>query len=209
MNTKENVREISTVILASIILAVAFAFRNTAIFYTAAISFLIILTINVLTKKIVGYNLETDVKTKFWEMYQFGFRKDMHFKKPVPMAWLPLIVTLFTKGFVLWLGILEFDIEAKTERVSKRHGLYRFTQVTEWHMAWIATWALIINLIFAVAGYIAGYELFTKLSIYFIAWSTVPFGRLDGSKIFYGSRALWTVVFTIAMIILGWSLIVI
>ncbi len=209
MNTKEKEKEILVIVIASLILAVSSAFRNTAIFYTALISFLIIITINVLVKKIVGYYLETDVKTKFWTFYQFGFRKDWHFKNPVPMAWLPLLIAFFTKGFFLWLGILEFDVEAKTERVSKRHGLYRFTEVTEWHMAWIAVWALIANLIFALVGYIAGYGLFAKLSIYFIAWSTIPIGRLDGAKIFYGSRALWAVVFTIAMIILGWSLLII
>ena len=157
MDTKENTKEILTIILASIILALTVAFKDRAIFYTATISFIIILTINILTKKSVGYYLETKVKTKFWSIYQYGFRKDMHFKKPLPMLWLPLILTLFTKGFFLWLGVLEFDVEAKTERVSRRHGLYRFTQVTEWNMAWIAVWEIIANLIVAIIGYIAGF----------------------------------------------------
>ena len=202
MKIQEDEKEILIIILASIILAITVAFRNHNIFYTALISFLIIIGINVLVKKIVGYNLETAVKTKFWSWYRFGLRTDMHFKKPVPMIWLPLVLVLFTKGFFLWLGILEFDIKAKTERVSRRHGLYRFTDVTEWHMAWIATWALIANLIFAIAGYIMGFELFAKLSIYFIVWSTIPISKLDGSKIFYGSRILWTIVFTIAILLL-------
>lgn len=209
MNTKEKRNEFFTILLASLILATTFAFKNTSIFYAATASFFAIITINVLTKKIVGYNLEVDVKTKFWEMYQFGFKKTSHFKRPVPMAWLPIVITLLTRGFFKWLGILEFDVRAKTERVSKRHGLYRFTEVTEWHVAWIAVLALIANLIFAIVGYIAGYDLFARLSIYFIAWSTIPLGKLDGSKIFYGSRALWSVVFTIAIIMLGWSLIII
>ena len=206
MNFKENTKEISTILLAAIFLALAAAFKNTAIFYSALASFIIIIGLNVLVKKIVGYNLETAVKTKFWTWYRYGLREDMHFKKPVPMVWLPLILAFFTKGFFLWLGILEFDVAAKTERVSRRHGLYRFTEVTEWHMAWIATWALIANLIFAIAGYVMGFELFAKLSIYFIAWSTIPIGRLDGSKIFYASRILWIVVFTIAMLFLALGL---
>ncbi len=201
-------KEIATIILATIILALTVSFKDTTIFYTSALSFLIIISINIITKKIVGYNLETDVKTKFWTWYQFGFRKDMHFKTPIPMIWLPLLLALFTKGQILWLGILEFDIKAKAERVAKRHGLYRFTQVTEWHMAWIAVWGLIANLLFAIAGYIAGYELFAKLSIYFIAWNIIPIGRLDGSKIFYASRALWITIFTITLIVLGWGLII-
>ncbi len=209
MNAKKNAKGILIIILASLILALTVAFRDRALFYTAAISFLIILTINILTKKSVGYYLETNVKTKFWSIYHFWFRKDTHFKKPLPMLWLPLIITLFTKGFFLWLGVLEFDVEAKTERVSRRHGLYRFTEVTEWHMAWITIWALIANLTIAIIGYIAGFELFAKLSIFFIAWSVIPIGNLDGSKIFFSSRALWAVVFTIAIIILAWALIII
>jgi len=208
MEIREDVKEFSTVILATIVLALTISFKNTDIFYIATASFLIIIGANVLTKKIVGYFLETDVKTKFWALYQFGFRKDMHFKKPVPMIWLPLILAPFSKIF-LWFGILEFDVSAKTERVSRRHGLYRFTEITEWHMGWIAIWGIIINLVLAIIGYIAGFEIFAKLSIYFIAWSTIPIAGLDGSKILYASRSLWTVVFTIAILLLIWSLMII
>ena len=201
-------KELFTIILAAIILALATAFKNTEIFYPALLSFTIILILNVLTKKIVGYHFETSVKTKFWALSQYGFRKDMHLKTALPMAWLPLLIALFSKGFILWLAILEFDIKAKTERVAKRHGLYRFTQVTEWHMALIVTWGIVINLIAALMAYLIGFELFTKLSIYFIAWSIIPFSRLDGSKIFYANRALWIIIFTITAIVLGWGLII-
>lgn len=156
----------------------------------------------------VGFNLETSVKTKFWEFYQFGFRKDMHFKSPIPMAWLPLVLTFITKAHFFWLGILEFDIKAKAERVAKRHGLYRFTEVTEWHIAWIAIWGIIANVIFALGGYILGFEFFAKLSIYFIAWSIIPLGRLDGAKIFYANRYLWTAIFIIIAVVFGWGIII-
>ncbi len=208
MDTKERRNELLTIIIASLILAITVAFKNHLVFYTAAISFFIIITINILAKKIVGYNLETDVKTKFWEWYRFGFRKDMHFKTPIPMAWLPLVLAPLTRGFFLWFGILEFDVKAKIERVSKRHGIYRFTELTEWHIAWIAIWGIIANLIFAIGGYIIGFELFAKLSMYFIAWSIIPIGRLDGSKILYANRYLWTITFIIIAIITGWGLII-
>lgn len=201
-------KEIATILLAAVILALAFSFGNTEIFYAAALSFLIIISINVLAKKIVGFHFETAVITKFWTWHQFGLRKDMHFSSPIAMAWLPLLLSLFTKGNFLWLGILEFDIKAKAERVTKRHGIYRFTEVTEWHMALIAMWGLIANLILAIGGYILGFELFAKLSIYFIAWSMVPLGRFDGARMFYASRGLWVTIATITAIILGWGLII-
>lgn len=209
MNLKETGTEILIVIIASIILSMSIAFRDISIMYAATISFLIIIGANILIKKIIGYFLEINVKTKFWTWYQYGFRKDAHFKKPIPMVWLPLLLSLITKGFFQWLAVLEFEVTPKTERVAKRHGLYRFTQLTEWHIAWIATWGIILNFVLAVIGYIAGFELFARLSIYFIAWSIIPLSGLDGAKIFFSSRALWVTVFTIITIILGWGLLII
>ena len=206
MNIKDYGKEIAVVILATLILAITVSFKDSTIFYAATISFLVILVVNITMKKIVGYMVETEVKTKFWTWYQYGFRIDWHFKKPLPMLWLPLVLTLLTKGFFWWLPILEYDVEAKTERVSRRHGLYRFTQVTEHHVAWMAIWALIANFVFAIGGYIMGFELFTKLSIYFIAWSVIPIGNLDGSKILFGGQTKWGIIFTAAMIVLIWAL---
>jgi len=209
MEIKKTLTEIFIIVLATIVLAISVSFNNISMAYTAGISFLIILGANVIIKKIVGYFLEINVRTKFWSWYQYGFRKDSHFKKPVPMIWVPLLISLFTKGIFWWLAVLEFDVTPKTERVTKRHGLYRFTQVTELHIAWIAAWGIILNLILGVVGYIAGFELFARLSIYFAAWSILPLSGLDGAKIFFSRRGLWITLFVITIIILGWGLTVI
>ncbi len=201
-------KEPIVIFFAAIVLALAASFKNTTILYTAFLSFLIIIVLNFIAKKIVAYHFEIDILTKFWTWQQYGLRKDMHFIKPIPMIWLPLIAALFSKGFLFWLGVLEFDVKAKPERSSRRHGVYRFTEVTEWHVAWIATWGIIINFIAAIIAYIAGFELFAKLSIYFIAWSIIPIGKLDGTKIFFASRTLWITIFTITVVVLGWGLII-
>jgi len=171
MASKGSSKEMLIAILASIVLALTYAFKdaliggikNGTLLWQAALSFFIIISINILVKKIVGYKYETNVRTKFWTLQQFGLRKDFKLKKPIPMLWLPLILALFSKGYLLWLGILEFDVEAKAERVSKRHGLYRFTEVTEWHMALIAVFALAANLIVAIIAYVAGFELLARV----------------------------------------------
>jgi len=206
MGTKESWKEIATIILATVVLGLTVAYKDHSLFYAATISFLIIITVNILIKKLAGHYLETSVRTKLWTWYRFGFRKDFHFKKPIPMIWLPLLLVLFTKGFFLWLGVLQFDVEAKTERVSRRHGLYRFTEVTEWHIAWIIGWALIANFVLAIIAYIAGFELFTKLSIYFIAWNLIPISSFDGAKLIYSSKAFWIISTSIAVIVLAWGL---
>jgi len=209
MEIKKSLTEIFIIVLAALVLAISVSFNNTSIAYVAGISFLIIIGANVLIKKIVGYFLEINVRIKFWSWYQYGLRKDSHFKKPVPMVWIPLLVSLLTKGLFWWLAILEFDIAPKTERVARKHGLYRFTQVTEWHIAWIAAWGVILNFVLGIIGYIAGFELFARLSIYFAAWSIVPLANLDGAKIFFSRRGLWITLFIATIIILGWGLTVI
>lgn len=206
MDIKKLSLEIFIIILASLVLGVSVGFDNMSLAYTAGISFLIIIGANVLIKKIVGFFLEINVRTKFWSWYRYGFRKDSHFKKPVPMLWIPLVGSLFSRGVFWWLAILEFDVTAKTERVAKRHGLYRFTQVTEWHIAWIATWGIILNFALAIIAYITGFEMFARLSLYFAAWSIIPLSGLDGSKIFFASKGLWITLATITLIILSWGL---
>lgn len=208
MDRNESLKELVTIVLASIVLALVVAFGNRSIFLITALSFFIILGSNTLAKKVIGHHFETQVRVSFWKMYRFGFRKDTHFKFPLPMIWLPLVLTLFSKGLLWVLAALEFDVEAKSERVSRRHGLYRFSQVTEWHVAWIATGGIITNLVLAIVGYSLGYELFAKLSIYYAVWSIIPISSLDGTKILFGNRVLWLILFLVAIIFLGWGLII-
>lgn len=205
MDEREALKGIFVIILASVILALSITFKNTSLVLYAFGSFLVIISLNILTKRIVGYYFETEVKTKFWSLHHFGFRKDYHFKTPIPMIWLPLLLSLITKGFLWWLAILEFDVEAKAERASRRHGLYRFTEVTEWHMAWIAIWGIIVNVIAAIIGYILGFEFFAKLGIYYVIWSLIPLSSLDGSKIFFARRILWIFMAIIGLILLWWT----
>lgn len=198
--------ELLIILLASLILGFTIAFPTTSAVISSVIYFLIIIIINILAKKIISYHFESNVKIKFWSWYQFWFSQKAHFKKPVPMLWLPLLLTIFTKGYFYWLGILGFDIEPKTERVSKRHGLYRFTQMTEWHIGIIAATGVIANLILALVAYLTGYEQLAKLSIYFATWSIIPFSDLDGTKILFGSRILWFIITTITAIFLLFAL---
>ncbi len=213
----ENIKEILVIILASLILGITISYTNPDTIALTAIFFLIIISINILVKKILAYSLEADVKTKFWEVYQYGFRKDSHFKKPVPMVLLPPIVSFITKGTFFWLAILETEIKARVERVSKRHGLYRFSEMNEWDMSIICTAGIIANLLLAFLAYtFAGVfpptwqiETLASLSIYYAFWSLIPISSLDGSKILFGSRFLWFTMIVITAIFFGWSLIIV
>lgn len=199
------------VIISTLVLSLSISFNNEGLnlLYPALLSFFIIIVANITAKKMAGYFLETEVDINLWAWFQFGFKKYSHFKKPLPMIWLPLVASLFTKGYLWWLAILEFDVSPKPERASKRHGLYRFTEVTEWHIGLIAIWGIAANVLLAVMGYFSNFELFTKLSLYYAVWSIIPLSGLDGTKILFASRKLWMFVFSILLILFTWSQLVI
>lgn len=201
MESKESIKETIVVLISAVILSLSFSFKETKILLFTFLCFVIIVGVNVLAKKVAGFFLEINVKTNFWSWYRYGFRKGSHFKKPIPMLWLPLFLTLVSNGVIKWLAILEFDVEAKKERVSRRHGQYRFTEVTEWHIAWIALWGIITNIFLAIISYLLGQELLSKLSIYYAAWCLIPISSLDGSKIFFANRVLWSIFATIVGIL--------
>lgn len=207
--TNENVKEITTIIVAAVVLMAVVAYPQFSDWNTLGIlflSFILIIGLNVGAKKVTGYIFESKVTVKFWEMYRFGMRKDAHFKFPLPMIWLPLVLTLFSRGIIWFFSVLEFDVGTTPERASKRHGMYRYSRITEWHMAWIAAWGVIVNLILGIIAYTLNFEQLAKLSIYYATWSMVPFSSMDGTKIMFGSRMLYIILLVITLILLALGL---
>ncbi|MBC8435100.1 hypothetical protein H8D91_01215 [archaeon] len=206
MEKHKLLKEILTIILAALVLAIVVSFPNMKNLPYPFYSFLIIISLAGLLKKTYAYYLEADTKIKFWSMYQYGFKRKSHFKRPVPMVWVPLILAPI---HLWWFGILETEIVARTERVSKRHGLYRFSEMTDWHIALINSLGIITTLFLAIIGYLINQELFSNLAIYYTFWSILPIGGLDGTKIFFGSRYLWTILAIFLLIIFGWLILIV
>jgi hypothetical protein len=197
----QKIKELSTILIAIIVLSLIIIFNGVRgetnfikDFPPAFISFFIIISVSIFAKKIVAYHYEADITTKFWEFYRYGLQKGHHLKKSTPMVWLPIMLSLFSRGTIWWLGILEFDIKPRPERVSKRHGLYRFSEITEWNIAIISMWGVIACLILSTIGYIAGFEAFARIATFYAAWSIIPISTLDGTKIFFGSRGIWSTI---------------
>jgi hypothetical protein len=216
MELRDKLEGFGVVITAALVLGLSFSFftNSSSIIILSIISFLIIISLNIFAKKITAYFFESNIKTRFWSFYQFWFTQGSHFNKPFPMIWLPLLVSFLSRGIFLWLAVLEFEITSRVERVSKRHGLYRFSEITEWNMALIAASGVAINLFFAIigyliSGYVPGAETFARLSIFYAFWSIIPFSSLDGAKILYGSRVLWITLFSIATLFLSYSMIIV
>jgi hypothetical protein len=201
-------KEIIIIPLAAIILSISYIYPTLDSLELFAISlggFLLIIITNVLVKKIVAYRLEANVTTKFWSMYRFGFAEKRHLKAPIPMLWIAPLLSFISKGGWLWMPILEFDITPRTERIAKRHELYRFAQMTDWHLALIVFWGIMANLFLYIILSIVGLSQIADLSLYYAIWSIIPLSNLDGSKLLFGSRKLWLTTGILILITFIWQ----
>jgi hypothetical protein len=206
MDIQENIKEMSLLFLTALIFSITINFLNKSFYVETAIIFFIILGINLLAKKAIGYYFEAKVTEKYWTWHKFGLKKNEKFKRPLVMVWLPLVLSILTKGMFWWLAVFETEISPKTERVAKRHGLYRFSQITEWHYALIATTGIIACWLMAFVGYLLGFENFAQFSIIYAFWNLIPLSRWDGARILWGSKILWLVLFLLEVILFGYSL---
>ncbi|MEK6913603.1 MAG: hypothetical protein AABW47_02940 [Nanoarchaeota archaeon] len=210
-----NKKEIFVVALVIIIIALSLNLSANliedwrSVFFTLAIVSIVILS-NVLIKKFTAYHLDSEIEMKIWEMNipfffgKYGGSKDKHAKKPFPLgAFLPVIskIIFFPFNSFVWMASLVFDVRPRVYRSAKRFGLYTFSDVTEYHLGIIAASGILINLIIAGIGYFAGFPLLARLSMYYAFFNILPLSDLDGNKIFFGSKIMWS--FLASLILIG------
>ena len=179
----------------------------------------LVIIINLIAKKLMGYYFEAEVETKIWEMERYGFlgaitkgfyHPSQKFKQAIPLgAIMPLVVKVLSVGYINWMASLVFDVKAKKYRTAKRHGFYSFSEMTEFHIGLIAASGILANLFFAVIGYLIGATEFARLNIFYALFNMIPISDLDGNKIFFGSMIIWSFLASIVLIGLGFILLVI
>ncbi len=161
----------------------------------------LVILANIFTKKIVAYNLDSEIEMKIWEIEipLLGGKK----LRNIPLGgFLPIIskIVLFPFKSLVWMASLVFDVKPRIYKGAKRHGLYTFSEITEYHLGLIAASGVVINLILAVIGYLLGFPLFARLSIYYAFFNILPISELDGNKIFFGSLVLWSFLASLVLI---------
>jgi len=203
-------KEIIAILVTTIILAFAINLLSSieSFLYTLLAVFVIILA-NLIVKKITSFYLDSEIETSLWEIKRYGVKAHHRFKKSFPAgAFLPILskLILFPLNSFVWMASLVFDVKAKNYRAAKRHGLYKFSEMTEDHIGYIAAAGIATNLVLAIIGYLIGYPLFTKLNIYYAFFNMIPISNLDGNKIFFGNLVLWIFLAVITLIGLGYAL---
>jgi len=208
-----NKKEIVVIVIITIILAFAISLiKSLETFLYTLLAVFLVLIINIFAKKIASFYLDSEIEIKLWEIKRYGFKAHKHFKKPFPAgAFLPIISKIFLFPFnsFVWMASLVFDVKPKIYRTAKRHNLYSFSEMTEYHLGLIAAAGILANLVFAVIGYFLGFTDFVKLNIYFAFFNMLPISDLDGNKIFFGSLVLWSFLASIVLIGLVYIMLVI
>ena len=205
-----NKKEIIIILLVTIILAFSISLIETMeiFLYTLLLVFLVI-SINIVTKKVASFYLDSEIEIKLWEIKRYGFKTHKHFKKSFPTgAFLPIIskIFLFPINNFIWMASLVFNVKPKIYKAAKRHGLYSFSEITEHQLGIIAATGIIANLTFAVIAYLVGFPDFAKLSIFYAFFNMIPISNLDGNKIFFGNIVLWSFLASIVLIGLFYAL---
>ncbi len=203
-------KEIISILVATIILAFSINLISSmkSFLYTLLAVFIIIV-INFIAKKITSFHLDSEIEISLWEVKRYGARAHQRFKRPFPLgAFLPILskLILFPINSLVWMASLVFDVRAKSYRSAKRHGLYKFSEMTEDHIGYIAAAGIGANLLLAIIGYLLGYPLFSKLNIYYAFFNMIPLSNLDGNKIFFGNLVLWIFLAVLTLIGMGYAL---
>ena len=178
--------------------------ENWKTFFWSVIAVAIVVLGNVFAKKIMAYNLDSEIEMQVWETGKNPLFLHKRKTSSFPMgAFLPIIskIILFPFKNFIWMASLVFDVRPRIYRGAKRHGLYTFSEITEYHIGLIAASGIAINLLFSLFGYLLGFSLFSRLSMYYAFFNMIPLSELDGNKIFFGSRILWS--FLASLILIG------
>jgi Zn-dependent protease len=206
-----NKKEAAIIIAISLILGVTISLmKSIEIFlYTLLAVFLIIIS-SILAKKITSFYLDSEIEIELWEIKRYGFRPHEYFKRPFPAgAILPIITTAFSLGFITWMASLVFEVKPKTYRAAKRHGLYTFSEMTEYHIGSIASAGILVSIALAMIGYLINFPELAKVGIYYAFFNMIPISNLDGNKIYNGSRVIWSFLALITLMALIGSILII
>jgi len=157
---------------------------------------LIIVLIHIFGAKLSASLLDCSTETQLWTAKRLGFTQLTKFKKPFPLwLFIPLILVWLSFGLIKWIGIITFEVTPLSSRIKMR-----WRELTEWHVALIATGSLVFNILAAIIAKALGYNSFAVFNLIFVLYSLIPASNLDGGKIFFGSRLLWIFMLVLSVV---------
>lgn len=204
-------KEIGILLLSIIILAFSNSFSIPLVgmqskFINSIILFVIILGFYEFGKKFMAYQLDSAEETKIWTFKRYGFKENKNFKHPIPLGIiLSFFIAILSQGRLLWFALTESEVNPTEARAVRRREFYSYYEMTEWHLALISASGIIASFILAIISYFINQPELGRLSIYYASFNLIPFSKLDGTKIFFGSKILYWTLVTISLIAISYA----
>ena len=209
MKDKEIIKIIIAIAILTLIIGFTplIEFNLTGIGLSILFAFIIIIA-NLSGKHFAASKLDSAVEHDIWMFSRFGFKPHWHLKKPASAGIiLPLVGTAFSLGLLKISSILTYETSALRRRAARRHGRTSFTEMTDWHIALIGASGIVAVLIVSIIAYLIGpISGLAKIAVFYAFWNMIPFSKLDGIQIYFGSRIIWTILAIITLIFTSYAL---
>ncbi|MFH1358764.1 MAG: hypothetical protein ABIH37_02670 [archaeon] len=193
--------------------------EDTEAILTRFLIFFLIIFVSVTVKKLIAPHYSIKIEHRVWEFQRWGYYLRSKFKKPIPMGLIfSFFLGIFSLGYIKPFLYLQFDIEDDPHRRMLSHiggrKAVRKDYLNQEDYGYTAAWGFYSLLVLAIIGGIISsfYNLqfgadLAKLSIFYGLWNLVPFGNLDGSRLFYG--VYWGWIFMLIFYLIGLTFILI
>ena len=208
--------EVIQIILAIIALGVVAGFGaiielQLMTFIKIVIFAAIVMGVNIAAKKFMASHLDADVEHEVWRVQRYGLRPGQYLVKSIPAGIIfPIFISAITLGAINLMTILTYETRALKRRAARRFGPFSFTEMTDYHNALVGAAGIACVLFIAFLSYwISGWSILGRIATFYAFWNMIPFSKLDGSQIYFGSRVLWAVLAVITLIFTAYALLLI
>jgi hypothetical protein len=189
-------------------MAFVLMFNNNLLEWNASLILVPVLIIGISTiaKIITAKIIDAELNIELLGLQRFWFSKWAHFKKPVLIGlFLPLFMGFLSGGSIKMLTFLQFNFTGSPRRVVKKYGTRRFYGISEWDGALIAFYGFVGVLLLAIITHFLNFSGFplkvlSNYALYYTIWNLIPFGQMEGSRLFYGSKPLYSFSLAITLI---------
>ncbi|MGV8151920.1 MAG: hypothetical protein ACP5OG_02475 [Candidatus Nanoarchaeia archaeon] len=191
-------KEVAWIIISAFLMSIALGIYLEGEKVKLKISLTIILTclaiifVNIASKKIAARFFNLEIEHEALDFQRYGVYLRSYFKKPIPIGLILPFLSFFSLGFIKPLTILQFKSKniAKS-RVLRKSGAHRYSEINESDPAFTTAWGFWALIALSIIGSIFSLEELAKYSIYYGIWNLIPLGKLDGTKLFFGSLFNW------------------
>ncbi|PIN93014.1 hypothetical protein COU54_04650 [Candidatus Pacearchaeota archaeon CG10_big_fil_rev_8_21_14_0_10_31_24] len=215
--TQKSSSELIPILIAIITLTIIISFKdlfsqNLSNLSKYFLSSIIIILIAVFSKKISANFLELNVTHKTWFVSRWGHKIQDTLKTPAPFGIiLPLILSLFSLGSIKLMTLLTYETTQKSQRnVKMFQHVAPYTEQTDFHIMLVGASSIVSLLILSLILFLIPSNstllMLGKFSTFYALSNLMPFSRLDGAHIFYGSRSWWFTLATISILLFIYAL---